>query len=153
MSIPIGEKIRNVRESLGMGRQEFAIKTGIPKGTLIGAEQGNREPKAGILIAIAKIWPKYAAYLLTDEINIPQEDPTHLYFMGKLMDPVQLNAEPVSEKEIKDFVDGVMKQLKAVPLNLRPAKEIAETKIRKKLWEAVQEAEKKSLLKKSHGTK
>ena len=75
MSIPIGEKIRTLRESLGMGRQEFVDITGIPKCTLIGLETGRYEPKAGILIAIAKAWPEYAAYLLTDSINIKQKDP------------------------------------------------------------------------------
>ena len=75
MSTPIGEKIRNVREALGMGRQEFVDTTGIPKGTLIGVEQGSREPKAGILMAIANAWPEYAAYLLTDEINVKQRRP------------------------------------------------------------------------------
>ncbi len=75
MSSPIGKKIRNVREALGIGRQEFVDKTGIPKGTIIGIEQGLREPKAGVLIAIAQAWPEYAAYLLTDEINVKQRDP------------------------------------------------------------------------------
>lgn len=75
MSIPIGEKIRNVRESLGMGRAEFSQKTGIPKDTLIGAELNRREPKAGILIAVAQQWPEYAAYLLTDEVEIKQRNP------------------------------------------------------------------------------
>lgn len=75
MSIPVGEKIRNVREILGLGRAEFSQKTGIPKDTLIGAELGRREPKAGILIAIAQQWPEYAAYLLTDETEIGQRNP------------------------------------------------------------------------------
>lgn len=75
MSTPIGKKIRNVREALGIGRQEFADKTAIPKGTIIGIEQGLREPKAGVLIAIAQAWPEYAAYLLTDEMNIKQRNP------------------------------------------------------------------------------
>lgn len=75
MSTPIGQKIRNVREALEIGRQEFVDKTGIPKGTIIGIEQGLREPKAGVLIAIAQTWPEYAAYLLTDEIGIKQKNP------------------------------------------------------------------------------
>ena len=75
MSIPIGEKIRKLRESLGMGRQEFVDITGIAKGTLIGLETGRYEPKAGILIAIASTWPQYAAYLLTDSVDIKQKDP------------------------------------------------------------------------------
>lgn len=75
MSIGIGEKIRIIRERLGMGRHEFAQKTGIPKDTIIGAELGRREPKAGILIAIATQWPEYAAYLLTDATDIKQRNP------------------------------------------------------------------------------
>lgn len=75
VSSPIGEKIRNVREALEMGRQEFVDKTGVNKGSLIRIEQGQNEPKAGILIAIAQAWPEYAAYLLTDEVSIKQKHP------------------------------------------------------------------------------
>jgi len=75
MSISIGEKIRKVREDLDMGRAEFSQITGIPKDTLIGAELNRREPKAGILIAIANQWPEYAAYLLTDKIEVVQKKP------------------------------------------------------------------------------
>lgn len=75
MSIPVGEKIRIVRESLGMGRAEFSRKTGIPKETLIGTELRGSEPRAGILIAIATQWPQFAAYLLTDETEVQQRNP------------------------------------------------------------------------------
>jgi transcriptional regulator with XRE-family HTH domain len=75
MSIPIGKKIRTIRECLGMGRGEFADKTGINKGTLIGIETIEREVMSGVLIAITKLWPQYAAYLLTDEVEIKQENP------------------------------------------------------------------------------
>jgi transcriptional regulator with XRE-family HTH domain len=75
VSTPIGKKIRNVREALKMGRQEFVDKTGIPKGTVIGIEQGLREPKSGVLIAIAAAFPEYAAYLLSDELGIAQKNP------------------------------------------------------------------------------
>lgn len=75
VSTPIGQKIRNVREALGMGRGEFVDKTGINKGSLIRIEQNQNEPKAGVLIAIAQTWPEYAAYLLTDETSIKQKNP------------------------------------------------------------------------------
>lgn len=75
LSTPIGKKIRNVREALGMGRQEFVDTTGIPKNTLIQIEVSEREVKSGALIAIATAFPQYAAYLLTDEISIKQRDP------------------------------------------------------------------------------
>ncbi|MFL9611434.1 helix-turn-helix transcriptional regulator [Methylobacillus pratensis] len=75
MSSAVGRKIRAIRECLDMGRQEFADLTGIPKGTLIGIEQDRHEPKAGVLETIAKVWPEYAAYLLTDETNVKQKNP------------------------------------------------------------------------------
>ncbi|MBI1887750.1 MAG: helix-turn-helix transcriptional regulator [Nitrosomonadales bacterium] len=75
MSTPIGKKIRNVREALGMGRGEFADKTGIIKGSLIRIEVSDSEPRAGVLIAIAQAWPEYATYLLTDEVGIKQKNP------------------------------------------------------------------------------
>lgn len=71
----IGEKIRTLREFLGMGRQEFVDKTGIAKGTLIRLEQNQNEAKAGALIAIANAFPEYAAYLLSDELGIKQKNP------------------------------------------------------------------------------
>jgi len=58
-----------------MGRQEFVDKTGIPKNTLIQIEVNDREIKSGALTAIAQAWPEYAAYLLTDEIDIKQKNP------------------------------------------------------------------------------
>lgn len=75
MSSSPGKKIRTVREALSLGRQEFAEKTGIPKGTLIGVEQERQEPKAGVLMAIAELWPEYAAYLLTDKTDVVQINP------------------------------------------------------------------------------
>lgn len=75
MSTPIGKKIRNIREALEMGRAEFAEKTGINKGTLIGIEVSDRDAMSGVLIAIAQTWPEYAAYLLTNETNIKQKNP------------------------------------------------------------------------------
>lgn len=75
MSSQAGRKIREIRESLGMGRHEFAEKTGIPKGTLIGIEQERQEPRSGVLESIAEKWPEYSAYLLTDNYNITQIKP------------------------------------------------------------------------------
>jgi len=75
MSSHIGKKIRIVRETLGMGRQEFVDKTGIPKTTLIQMEVRDREIRSNALIAIAKAFPEYAAYLLSDETQIKQKNP------------------------------------------------------------------------------
>lgn len=71
----VGERIRLIRESLGMGRQEFADKTGIAKGTLIRTEQGQNSPQVAVLLKIAELWPQFAAYLLLDNIDIKQRKP------------------------------------------------------------------------------
>ncbi|MCB4810593.1 helix-turn-helix domain-containing protein [Methylovorus menthalis] len=75
MSNSIGKRIKLVRETIGMKREEFSVETGVPIGTLIGIEQGRHEPKAGVLISIANKWPQYAAYLLTDKTDIIQINP------------------------------------------------------------------------------
>lgn len=75
MSTPIGEKIRNVREILGMGRQEFVNATGIPKNTLIGIEVGKHKPGTEAITAIANAFPQYALYLLLDDVAIKQKNP------------------------------------------------------------------------------
>lgn len=72
----IGEKIRLIRECLGMGRQAFAEKTGIAKGTLIRTEQGQNSPQVAVLLKIAELWPQFAAYLLTDDIHVTQKTPS-----------------------------------------------------------------------------
>ena len=75
MSNNIGKRIKLVRETIGLKREEFSVETGVPIGTLIGIEQGRHEPKAGVLMAIANLWPEYATYLLTDKTDIPQKNP------------------------------------------------------------------------------
>lgn len=58
-----------------MGRQEFADKTGIAKGTLIRTEQGQNSPQVAVLLKIAELWPEYSAFLLTDETDVKQQNP------------------------------------------------------------------------------
>lgn len=75
MSISQGKKIRLIRESLDMGRAEFSEITSIPKQTLIGYEMERIKPGGEALAAVAKIWPEFAAYLLTDNIAVKQIHP------------------------------------------------------------------------------
>lgn len=58
-----------------MGRQEFAERTGIPKGTLIRTEQRQNSPQVAVLLKIAGLWPELSAYLLTDETQVIQRNP------------------------------------------------------------------------------
>lgn len=75
LSTPIGKKIRNIREALAMGRQEFADRTSIPKNTLIGIEVGKHEPGTKAITAIAHAFPEFALYLLLDEVETKQRNP------------------------------------------------------------------------------
>lgn len=79
----VGEKIRLIRESLGMGRQEFADKTGIAKGTLIRTEQGQNSPQVVVLLKISELWPEYSSYLLTDSTEVKQRNPEREALMQK----------------------------------------------------------------------
>lgn len=67
MSSGISEKIRELRESLGMGRQAFVDKTGIPKNTLINIEQGRNDPSYSSIKAILDVWPEYTLWLMNDK--------------------------------------------------------------------------------------
>lgn len=75
MSTNYGKRIRFVREHLGLGRAEFCTKTGIPKQSLINYETERTKANAEVLGAIAKVWPEFAAYLLTDETDVRQRNP------------------------------------------------------------------------------
>lgn len=62
-----GERIREIRESQDMGRQQFADITGIAKKTIENTEAGRQRATEQALAAIAKQWPQYALWLLTGE--------------------------------------------------------------------------------------
>lgn len=59
------QRIRELREYLGMGRQAFADATGIKKKTLEHLELGQQAVYAWHLESISRIWPEYSHWLLT----------------------------------------------------------------------------------------
>lgn len=69
------KKIRLIRESLELGREEFCKKTGIPKPSLIKYETDRAGVSGNVLSAIARIWPEYSTYLLTDKTEVKQRNP------------------------------------------------------------------------------
>jgi transcriptional regulator with XRE-family HTH domain len=70
MSIPIYEKISQIREELGLTRNQFADETGIPLNTLKSIEQKGVIPKSDVLEKIAMKWPEYAQWLLTGSTTL-----------------------------------------------------------------------------------
>jgi transcriptional regulator with XRE-family HTH domain len=68
MSTVTGQKIRAIRESLKLGRQEFCDVTGIAKGTLIRIETSDHEPNLKAVKAITNSWPQFTLWLLNDMV-------------------------------------------------------------------------------------
>ena len=65
------ERIRQIREKLGLGRQAFADQTGIEKKTIENIELGKQKVYAWHIEAIAAKWPQYAYWLVTGQ-TIPE---------------------------------------------------------------------------------
>lgn len=62
----IADRIRQVRRALGLTQEALARRAGIPKRTLVGYENSEREPGAAALAAIAKTGVNMT-WLLTGE--------------------------------------------------------------------------------------
>lgn len=62
-----GDRIRELREHLGLVRQAFADETGLKRKTIENLEQGLQQVYAWHLEAIGKRWPEYRYWLLTGE--------------------------------------------------------------------------------------
>ncbi len=71
MSTLTGKKIRQIRENLQLGRQEFCNRTGIAKGTLVHIETGEHEPNLKSVKAVTNTWPEYTLWLMNDQV-IPE---------------------------------------------------------------------------------
>lgn len=67
-STPIGEKIREVREVQGLGRQAFCEMTGVPKQTLINVENGRNEPSFKVMKKIVDAFPQYTMWLMHEQV-------------------------------------------------------------------------------------
>ena len=65
MSTHIGQKIRKIREAEGLSREAFAVKHGLPYGTLMNTEQGRTDPRSSVLLKLCEAYPKYALWLTT----------------------------------------------------------------------------------------
>lgn len=70
MSIDDGRKIREIRETAGMGRQEFCDLTGINKQTLISTETGKIGCSLKTLRQVTAVFPQYRSWLVDDVVDI-----------------------------------------------------------------------------------
>jgi len=67
----INKRIRFLRDSLGLGRQAFADKTGIKKQTIENIERESQKVNGEQLKAIGEKWPEYRFWLAWGE-TIPE---------------------------------------------------------------------------------
>jgi DNA-binding XRE family transcriptional regulator len=66
----INQRVRELRDHLGYGRQEFADKTGIKKATVENIERELQKINGDQISAIVETFPEYA-YWLTTGLEIP----------------------------------------------------------------------------------
>lgn len=59
------DRIRELRDHLGLGRAAFEEATGIPRKTIANIEQRIQKAYAWHIEAICKKWPEYAYWLAT----------------------------------------------------------------------------------------
>lgn len=71
MTIPLHQKIRNIRDTLNMSRKEFSNETGISARTLEAIENKGSTPRGDVLEKISLIWPEYAYWILTSKTDYP----------------------------------------------------------------------------------
>lgn len=61
----INQRVRELRDHLGYGRQEFADKTGIKKATVENIERELQKINGDQISAIVETFPEYAYWLTT----------------------------------------------------------------------------------------
>ena len=68
--VSVGQKIRHIRESMGLSRPKFAELLGVPPTTLENYELGYREVGGAFLVALAhqEQLHKFTLWLLSDKI-------------------------------------------------------------------------------------
>ena len=68
--VSVGQKIRHIRETMGLSRPKFAELLGVPPTTLKNYELGYREVGGAFLVALAHQGQlhKFTLWLLSDKI-------------------------------------------------------------------------------------
>lgn len=61
----INHRLREIREDLGIRREEFATMLGIGYQTVVNIESERNKPSCDVLEAAAEKWPWYAYWLIT----------------------------------------------------------------------------------------
>lgn len=68
----IHERISLLRKAVGLSRETFAKQINIPANTIKSIEQKGVVPRSDVVEAIAKSYPEYAFWLVTDRTDLPR---------------------------------------------------------------------------------
>ena len=103
----IGDRIKAVRESLGMKQKDFAEMLGMKPTTFNGYEMGSHEPKSDILIAIANKCNVTVDYLVGLSDSPQKEAPN----IKKIPKPAQTDLRILSESEMSERLLTLFKDM------------------------------------------
>lgn len=87
------ERLKAVRENMGMKQNEAAKKIGVKNNTLSSYESGDRQPDYNTLIKLADLYGVSVEYLLRGQ-EPPKSDKGNLFFF---------DMEGLTEEEIADI--------------------------------------------------
>lgn len=77
---PIPDRIRTLRESLGLSRQAFADALSTSPRTIQAIEQKGQVPRSDLISKISEVWPQYTLWITsgTNDLPIKQDIPSQL---------------------------------------------------------------------------
>jgi|SRR5947209_6585213 len=82
----LAEKLRRIRNSLGLSQNEMLRHLGLDEelfqGSISGYELGTREPPLAVLLQYARAANLYVEALIDDELDLPEELPTKIKSEG-----------------------------------------------------------------------
>jgi transcriptional regulator with XRE-family HTH domain len=73
----LAQRVKSLRESLGVTQEEFAKRIGISVSFASLLERGERSPSFETLVAVAKALEVPLAELFRDGVSVQPEDPSH----------------------------------------------------------------------------
>lgn len=65
----IANRIKPLREIIGLGQTLFAKEVGVQKNTITAIEHGRQRVTEGIIEAIAEKWPQYILWFVTGKTD------------------------------------------------------------------------------------
>lgn len=116
----MNERIRQIRETLGMTQQEFSERTGIPRSNIAGYETGKRSPSEAVIsllrekLGVNEVWLRTGEGGNENMFSKVSQDDRYSISLGKLTTEENqfvknainylANADPEKLKVIEEFM-------------------------------------------------